>query len=407
MTAGVQPTASDRAGITVAMVACEESGDRLGGALMRALAAKLSKPIEFSGVGGPDMEREGLRSLFPIGELAIVGIDAVIAKLPMILRRIRETADAIIAANPDVLVIIDSPDFTHRVARKVRAAAPHIRIVDYVSPSVWAWRSGRARAMRAYVDHVLALLPFEPAAHERLGGPPCTYVGHPVVDIANHLRPNENERLRREADPPLILVLPGSRRGEVRRMLPVFAKAVALAAERAGPFDLVLPTVPHLFQRITEATKDWPVPPRVVVDQDEKWAAFRSARAALAASGTVTLELAVAGIPTLVSYKISLLEELVGHLLVRVPTIVLANLVLGENVMPEIVQRAATPERLAQTLIAVIGPSQKRDWQVSGFARIDEVMGIGKKSPAAAAADVVLDVLQRGKVVLNVNSQSR
>ncbi len=180
---------ADRAGIAVAMVACEESGDRLGAALMRALVAKSDKPIMFSGVGGPDMEREGMRSLFPIGELAIVGIDAVIAKLPMILRRIRETADAVIAANPDMLVIIDSPDFTHRVARKVRAAAPHIRIVDYVSPSVWAWRPGRARAMRAYVDHVLALLPFEPATHERLGGPPCTYVGHPVVEIANRLRP--------------------------------------------------------------------------------------------------------------------------------------------------------------------------------------------------------------------------
>ncbi len=187
-------------------------------------------------------------------------------------------------------------------------------------------------------------------------------------------------------------------------MLPLFAKAVALAAERAGPFELVLPTVPHLLQRITEATRSWPVPPRVVVDQDEKWAAFRSARAALAASGTVTLELAVAGVPTVVSYKISLLEELVAHLLVRVPTIVLANLVLGENVMPEIVQRAATPERLAQTLLAIIGPSQKRDWQLSGFARIDEVMGIGRKSAAAAAADVVLGVLQRDKVMLNVNS---
>ncbi|MGZ3410911.1 MAG: lipid-A-disaccharide synthase [Xanthobacteraceae bacterium] len=390
MITAIQSIAPDRAGIAIAMVACEESGDRLGAALMHALVAKSDKPIKFSGVGGPGMEREGLWSLFPIGELAIVGIDAVIAKLPMILRRIRETADAVIAANPHVLVIIDSPDFTHRVARKVRAAAPHIRIVDYVSPSVWAWRPGRARAMRAYVDHVLALLPFEPATHERLGGPPCTYVGHPVVEIANRLRPDEAARARREADPPLILVLPGSRGGEVRRMLPLFAKAVALAAERAGPFELVLPTVPHLLPRIAEGTKSWPVPPRIVVDQEEKWAAFRSARAALAASGTVTLELAVAGVPTVVSYKISLLEELVGHLLVRVPTIVLANLVLGENVMPEIVQRAATPERLAQALVAVIGPSQKRDWQLGGFARIDEVMGIDQKSPATAAAEVVL-----------------
>jgi lipid-A-disaccharide synthase len=398
---------SGHTGIAVALVACEESGDRLGAALMRALVAGSNAPITFSGVGGTGMEREGLHSLFPIDDLAIVGIDAVIAKLPMILRRIRETADAVIAANPDVLVIIDSPDFTHRVARRVRAAAPHIRIVDYVSPSIWAWRPGRARAMRAYVDHVLALLPFEPAAHERLGGPACTYVGHPVVEIADRLRPNDAERARRDGTPPVILVLPGSRRGEVRRMLPLFGKAVAIAAERAGPFDLVLPTVPHLLQRVTDETKDWPVRPRIVVDQEEKWAAFRVARAALASSGTVTLELAVAGIPTLVSYKISPLEELVGHLLVRVPTIVLANLVLSDKVMPEVLQRAATPDRLAQSLLEVIGPSQQRDRQLAGFSHIDAVMGIGRKSPAAAAAEVVLSVLQGNPLVLNVKAQSR
>jgi lipid-A-disaccharide synthase len=381
------------AGTKIFIVACEESGDRLGAALMRAIAARSDKPVSFSGVGGHDMERESVRSLFPIGDLAIVGIDAVIARLPMILRRIRETANAVIAANPDVLVIIDSPDFTHRVARKVRAAAPHVRIVDYVSPSVWAWRPGRARAMRAYVDHVLALLPFEPAAHARLGGPPCTYVGHPVIEIAHHLRPDHNERWRRDNGPPVILVLPGSRSGEIRRMLPVFAKAVEIAAQQAGPFELVLPTVPHLLERITQATANWPVRPRIVVDPEEKWAAFRTARAALAASGTVTLELAISGVPTLVSYKISLLEELVGHLMVRTPTIVLANLVLGEKVMPEIVQRAATPERLAAELLPVIGPSDARSRQLAAFARFDEIMGIGRALPATIAADVVLGML--------------
>jgi lipid-A-disaccharide synthase len=394
MTMAASALPQRRAGTKVFIVACEESGDRLGAALMRALVAHSDQPMIVSGLGGPEMEREGVRSLFPIGDLAIIGIDAVIMKLPMILRRIRETADAIIAANPDLLIIIDSPDFTHRVARKVRAAAPHIPIVDYVSPSVWAWRPGRARAMRAYVDHVLALLPFEPAAHARLGGPPCTYVGHPVVEIASRLRPDAEERVRRDATPPVVLVLPGSRGGEIRRMLPVFAKTIEIAAQQGGPFDIVLPTVPHLLERITQATADWPTKPRIVVDPEEKWAAFRVARAALAASGTVTLELAVAGIPTLVSYKISLLEELVGHLLVRVPTIVLANLVLGENVLPEIVQRAATPERLAAALLPIIGTSDERNRQLAGFVRFDDVMGIGKQLPAAVAADVVLGMLR-------------
>jgi lipid-A-disaccharide synthase len=340
------------------------------------------------------MEGEGIRSLFPIGDLAIVGIDAVIAKLPMILRRIRETAAAVIAANPDALVIIDSPDFTHRVARKVRAAAPHIPIVDYVSPSVWAWRPGRAKAMRRYVDHVLALLPFEPAAHARLGGPPCTYVGHPVTEIAGRLRPDAQEQARRDGKPPTVLVLPGSRSGEVRRMLPVFGETVRLAA-KTSPLDIVLPTVPHLVQRITEATADWPNRPRIVVDQEAKWAAFRSARAALAASGTVTLELAVAGVPTIVSYRVSLLEEAVARLMIKTPTIVLANLVLGENVMPEILQRDATPERLVAELVSILEPSAQRQRQLAAFARFDDVMGIGREAPASLAADIVLKVLNR------------
>jgi lipid-A-disaccharide synthase len=389
----IQAAAGDGAP-RIFLIATEESGDRLGAALMRALRDRTDGRISFAGIGGHGMEGEGIRSLFPIDDLAIVGIDAVIAKLPMILRRIRETAAAAIAANPDVLVIIDSPDFTHRVARKVRAAAPHIRIVDYVSPSVWAWRPGRAKAMRRYIDHVLALLPFEPDAHTRLGGPPCTYVGHPVTEITGRLRPNAQEQARRDSKPPTVLVLPGSRGGEVRRMLPVFGDAVHLAAKTA-PLDIVLPTVPHLAERITEATAGWQVRPRIVVDQDEKWAAFRVARAALAASGTVTLELAVAGVPAIVAYKISLLEEIVARLMIWTPTIVLANLVLGENIMPEFLQRRATPERLAVELTSILEPSAARQRQLAAFAKFDTIMGIGRETPAAQAAEIVLQVLNR------------
>jgi lipid-A-disaccharide synthase len=386
--------AADEVGPRIFLIATEESGDRLGAALMRALRERTDGRISFAGVGGHGIEGEGIRSLFPIDDLAIVGIDAVIAKLPMILRRIRETAAAVIAANPDVLVIIDSPDFTHRVARKVRTAAPRIRIVDYVSPSVWAWRPGRAKAMRRYIDHVLALLPFEPEAHARLGGPPCTYVGHPVTEIASRLRPNAQEQARRDSKPPTVLVLPGSRGGEVRRMLPVFGEAVHLAAKTAL-FDVVLPTVPHLVERITKATAGWQIRPRIVVDQEEKWAAFRIARAALAASGTVTLELAVAGVPAIVAYKISLLEEVVARLMIWTPTIVLANLVLGENIMPEFLQRDATPEKLAAELASILEPSVERQRQLAAFAKFDAVMGIGRQAPANLAAEIVLQILNR------------
>ena len=254
-------------------------------------------------------------------------------------------------------MIIDSPDFTHRVARRVRAAAPDIPIVDYVSPSVWAWRPGRARAMRAYVDHVLALLPFEPAAHARLGGPPCTYVGHPLVGAGRAAAPERRGgAAARLPIRPSCCVLPGSRSGEIARHLAVFGAAAARLAERVGPARAGAADRAASRRAGAGADRELAVPPRIVVEEADKWAAFRIARAALAASGTVTLELAVAGVPTVVAYKVSLLTELIYRAVVRVPTIVLANLVLGENVMPEIIQRDATPERLA----AALAPSDRR-----------------------------------------------
>jgi lipid-A-disaccharide synthase len=294
-------------------------------------------------------------------------------------------------------VIIDSPDFTHRVARRVRKLAPKIPIVDYVSPSVWAWRPGRARAMRGYVDHVLALLPFEPAAHQRLGGPPCTYVGHPLTEQIASLRPDVDEAHRRAADPPVVLVLPGSRSGEIARHLAPFGAAIARLAERCGALDVVLPTVPHLAERVRRETADWTVRPRIVVAEADKWAAFRTARAALAASGTVTLELALSGIPTVVAYKVSLLTEMIYRAAVQVPTIVLANLVLAENVMPEITQRDATPERLAEALSALVADTPDRRRQLAAFGRLDEIMAIGTLRPSEAAADIVLEVASRGR----------
>ena len=215
--------ASERAP-RVWLVAGEKSGDELGARLMAALREATAGKIELSGVGGEAMEAAGLASLFPMTDIAVMGIFPVIARLPTLLRRIRETAGAIVAARPDVLVIIDSPDFTHRVARRVRALLPDLPIVDYVSPTVWAWRPGRARAMRGYVDHVLALLPFEPDAHRRLGGPPCTYVGHPLVERLGDLRPDAVEARARDAGPPCVVVLPGSRRSEIAALLATYLK---------------------------------------------------------------------------------------------------------------------------------------------------------------------------------------
>ncbi|MEX0840782.1 MAG: lipid-A-disaccharide synthase [Xanthobacteraceae bacterium] len=372
------------------LVAGEESGDRLGAPLMRALKARHEGEVIFSGVGGQEMAREGLASLFPLGDLAIMGFAAVARGLPLILRRIRQTAAAAIAVKPDVLVIIDSPDFTHRVARRVRAAAPEIPIVDYVSPSVWAWRPWRARSMRAYVDHVLALLPFEPAVHARLGGTPCSYVGHPLVERAHLLRPDAAEAARRLADPPVLLVLPGSRGGEIRRHLDIFAKTIDAVGARAGVLDIVIPTVPHLYAGVNEAVAQWPARPRVVVEEEDKHAAFRIARAALAKSGTVTLELAVAGVPMVAAYKVSTIEAMIARRLVQAPSVILANLVLEENVVPEFIQQTCTVENLTAALLPLLSDTPARRRQTEAFARLDAVMEIGSASPSARAADIVL-----------------
>lgn len=375
----------------VFLVAGEDSGDRLGAALMAAIKRATQGRARFSGVGGEHMAGEGLTSLFALGDLAIMGFASIPASLPKILRRIRQTAAAVVAAKPDVLVIIDSPEFTHRVARKVRAQMPSIPIVDYVCPSVWAWRPGRARAMRAYVDHVLALLPFEPAAMTRLGGPPCTFVGHPLGERIAELRPNEAASRRRMSDPPLLLVLPGSRSGELRRLAHIFGDAVALVGERAGPLEVVVPAVPRLAEPVRAALAGWRVPARVVSGADEKNAAFRGARAALTKSGTSTLELALAGVPMAAAYKVPLVEEAVGRLLITAPSAILANLVLGENVVPEFLQRDCTAEKLATAVLPLLTDTPQRRRQVEAFARLDGIMAIGRAAPSDQAAAVVLE----------------
>jgi lipid-A-disaccharide synthase len=372
------------------LVAGEESGDRLGAALIAAIRRRAPE-ARFSGVGGMQMATAGVSSLFPLGELAIIGFGAIVTNLPNILRRIRQTADAAVAARPDILVIIDSPEFTHRVARRVRARAPEIPIVDYVCPSVWAWRPGRARAMKHYVDHVMALLPFEPKVMRDLGGPPCTYVGHPLMEHLANLRPNAVEAKRRLGEPPRLLVLPGSRGKEIRRLAPIFGEAAALVADQVGAMEVVVPTVPRLTEVVQAAVSAWRLPARVVVDADEKYQAFRTARVALAKSGTSTLELALAGVPMVTAYKVSLAEEAVGRALIKINTVILANVVLGEMLVPEFLQAACTPTRLAAALAPLFRDGPERRRQIEAFGRLDAIMDIGARAPSDRAAAVVLD----------------
>ena len=337
------------------------------------------------------MAAAGIISPFAIDELSIMGIAAIPRRLPMIFRRIRETADAVVAARPDALVIIDSPDFTHRVARRVRRLAPSIPILDYVSPSIWAWRPGRARAMRAYVDQVLAILPFEPAMYVKLGGPPCRYVGHPLIERIAELRPNAEEAQRRRADPPVVLVLPGSRAERDPAPARHFRRRDRTSRRaRLARWSWCCRPCPISRRRCATAVAGWKVAPRIVVDPAEKWAAFRRARAALAASGTVTLELALAGVPTVAAYRMSPVEAFIVvrlvRLLARLPSVILANLVIGENVIPEFLQCDCTPERLAEALLPLLSDTPQRQRQIEAFGRLDAIMAIGSAAPSAKAA---------------------
>jgi lipid-A-disaccharide synthase len=384
-------------GRRIFLVATEESGDRLGAGLMKVLRQRLGDAVQFEGVGGRAMTREGLSPLFPIEELSIMGFSAVVKQLPKILRLIRQTVEAVIATSPDILVIIDSPDFTHRVARRVRARDSSIPIIDYVSPTVWAWRPGRARAMLRYIDHVLALLPFEPEAYQRLRGPPCSYIGHPLTEQLASLRPNAEELKRRDTEPPVLLVLAGSRRSEIRHHLDVFGEALAKLRGGGTEFELILPTMAHLETMVRDGVKNWQVVPKIVVGETEKRATFRVARGALAKSGTVTLELALSGIPMVTAYRVGSVEAFILRRAIRVSSVILANLVIGKDVIPEYLQENCTPENLARALGEVISDSPQRRQQVEAFATLDAKMSTGNTQPSVRAADIVLATMHRGR----------
>lgn len=383
--------------LKIFLVAGEHSGDALGAKLIGALKTQHAGPIAFSGVGGEEMAALGFRSLFPIEDVAVMGPMSILPKLPRIVRRVYQTVDAAIAFAPDVVVIIDSPEFTHPIAKRIRKRAPDIPIVDYVSPSVWAWRPGRAKKMRPYVDHILALLPFEPEAHARLGGPPCTYVGHPLIekldDIHNADANDLASRLGLAPDRPVLLVLPGSRTSEVERLIDVFGEAVTRVSSAKGPIEVVIPAVRHLRDRIVAKTEAWTPKPHIIDASaaNDKYAAMRLARAALAASGTVTLELALAGTPSVVAYKV---DKVMANLrfLLKVPSVVLANLVIGRNVYPEYLQEACTAENLANAIGPLLGDTDARSAQLEGLSLAPEKLRLAASSPSEAAAAVVLSV---------------
>ena len=333
------------------IVAGEHSGDALGAKLMAAINAHSKGRVHYLGVGGELMEQEGLASQFPLSDVAVMGPISILQRLPRIVSRVYRTVDAVVAAEPAAVVIIDAPEFTHPIAKRIRKRAPTVPIIDYVSPSVWAWRPGRARKMRRYLDHVMALFPFEPEAHDRLGGPACTYVGHPLIERLNWLRELDAtplaQRLNLDPERPIIVVLPGSRSSEVARLMAPFGLAVERLCEGVVTPQVVIPVLPHMRALIASRLKSWSVKPALIEGEEDKFRAFKLAHVALTASGTVTLELALAGTPMVVGYRVDPIAAPFLRSLLKVPTVVLANLVLGENVFPELLQEECEPELLA------------------------------------------------------------
>lgn len=375
------------------VVAGEHSGDALGARLMAAVRKLSPDSVRFEGVGGSQMEAEGLRSLFPLADVAVMGPLAILRALPRLVGRVNEAAAAAVAMQPDAVVIIDSPEFTHPIARRIRKRAPRVPIIDYVSPSVWAWRPKRAARMRAYVDHVMALLPFEPEAHARLGGPPCTYVGHPLIERAPEMAAADaaalRERLGLDAGRRTIVVLPGSRRSEVERLMQPFGGALSMVRKGVGPINIIIPAVESLRGLVEAAAGEWDQLSHVVTGEAAKFAAFKAADAALAASGTVTLELALAGTPMIVGYRVDLLAARLGFL-VKTPHFALSNLVLGERAFPELMQDDCTPGKLAEALTQLLVDPDTIAAQRQALARIPRLMRLPSGTPSEAAARIVL-----------------
>ncbi len=379
----------------VYLIAGEPSGNVLGGRLMAALQERSAGPLRFAGIGGERMAEQGLESRVPLHELAVMGVAEVLPRARLILRRVKETVADIRRVKPAAVVTIDSSGFTWRVAQRLRQGGERaLPLIHYVAPMVWAWRAGRARRMARWYDHLMVLLPFEPPYFAKVGLA-CTYVGHPVVESGADRGDGPGFRRRHGIPPeaPVLAVLPGSRRGEVGRLLPSFAGAVERLARRHPDLRLVVPVTETVAAQVAAAVASWPAPALLVRGEREKYDAFTASNAAIAASGTVALELAMAGVPALVAYRLNPLTHALLRRIVRVRYIHLLNLILGREVVPELIQDECTPERLAETVECLLGDETRRQAQIQACRQALKQLGLGELSPSRRAADLVLSII--------------
>lgn len=381
----------------IGIIAGEESGQILAAELVGALTSRLGATVDLVGVGGSRLAEYGLHSLFDPDEIALMGVDAVIVRLPKLIARIAQTADALVAAGPDCLVLVDSPDFSLRVAKRVKARLPDLPVVKYVAPTVWAWRPGRAAQMAVYVDRVLAILPFEPAIMEQLGGPETHYVGHRLMSDDALTTCWENNHAREPDGPVQLLVLPGSRRSEVRALMDDFRRTAEILRERGNAVSIALPTLPHLEREVRDHVLGWSDLVSVTTSRDDQIAAFRKADIALCASGTVTLELALAGVPAISCYRTDAVMR-VAISMISTWSAALPNLVADRLVIPEMYDHSIRPGMLARMIEQYVQPgSALRRLALDGYADVRRAMATDAPSSQTAAA-IVADLMATGAI---------
>lgn len=391
----------------IAVIAGEESGDLLAADIIRSYIALENIDVRLIGVGGAHLEDLGLKSFFDREDIALIGIGAVLKRLPRLLRHIYRLSSYLIKEKPDFLLLVDSPDFTHRVARRVRKFAPSIPIIQYVAPSVWAWRPQRAKAMRKFIDLLLVILPFEPKILAKLGGPEAVYTGHRLLSFAPlqrayaaqqrgtyGLRNNDaNSETAAAAVSPgkrTLLLLPGSRISEITYLMPIFAETVAQIRERCEEIEIILPTLPHLEEKIKALSANWLYPPKIITEEAEKWKVFGAADAALAASGTVALELALCAVPTVLAYKLDWFTTRFILPQITIWSAALPNIITDEVIVPEYFNEFVQPGMLARQIERVMQPGAARQAQLEGFARL-RIMMQTDKAAGRAAAEAIKD----------------
>ncbi len=377
---------------TLYMIAGEPSGDALGAALIKGFK-EIAPDLVLSGVGGPLMEAEGLHSQFPMSDISVAGFAEVVPKIPTLLRRIKACVTAIETHRPSALLTIDSPDFCLRVANRVKRARPDLKTIHYVAPSVWAWRENRATKMAQSIDHVLALLPFEPP-YMQAAGMGCDFVGHPAASTQSPT-PQQVAQFRVEhritGDVPLILALPGSRQMEVRRLTPIFGAALKIVLQRFPKARVLVPTLSHLSQDVRKATQHWPGQP--IILETQKDTAFAAADVALAASGTVSLELAAADTPMVIAYDMNWLSRRIIASQLKIDTVTLVNLVSETRAVPEYLGADCQPEAIAKGLMDVLDNTARRAAQQEAARLTMERLGRGGEAPGLRAARAVMRVI--------------